>query len=237
MLGRRDVLLGAASLATTTMLGGLPKAGAAGINDQDLLKFFDTLALMRTTRKSPGPRPGKVRKWTGSVIVRARGSGAAAQRDALHNLLEETSDLTGLHFKYSSGARSLDNIVTIYFVTEEEMKRIYGPESRSVCFTHTRGRSGSLKLGRIRIRENFEDCLHHEFMHALGFDNHWPGPKSGIDASSSLAHRNSAERTQGYSEWDKRAIRMLYHPRLRPGSPRKAALTDAAEIVSEIALA
>ena len=86
------------------------------------------------------------------------------------------------------------------------------------------------------MREDFEDCLHHEFMHALGFDNHWPGPKSGIAASSSLAHRYSAERTQGYSDWDKMAIRMLYHPRLRPGTPRSAALVDAADIVSEIAV-
>ena len=116
------------------------------------------------------------------------------------------------------------------------MKRLYGPESKSVCYAHTRGRGGALRLGRIRVREDFCDCLHHEFMHVLGFDNHWPGPKSGVDASSSLAHRHSAERTKGYSEWDKMAIRMLYHSRLRPGTPRSAALSHAAEIIPEIAV-
>jgi hypothetical protein len=30
---------------------------------------------------------------------------------------------------------------------------------------------------------------------------------------------------------------MLYHPRLRPGTPRSTALVDAADIVSEIAVA
>ncbi len=237
MLGRRDVLLGTASLAATSIVGGIPLVRAAGINDQDLLKFFDTLALMRTTQSDPGPRPGKVRKWTKPVIVRSRGADAAAYRDTMKDLVEETSDLTGLHFKYASGKRTSDNVITVYFVSEAEMKQIYGPESRSVCFTHTRGRAGELRHGRIRLRKGFEDCLHHEFMHALGFDNHWPGPKSGVNASSSLAHRHSAERTQGYSEWDKLAIRMLYHPRLQPGSPRSRALSDAAEIVSEIAYA
>ena len=236
MLGRRDLIRGAAGLAAATAIGGLPGANAATIADRDLLKFFDTLALMRKTRRDSGPRPGKVRKWTGPVVVRARGVGAAGYRDTLRALLDETSELTGLHFRYTSGALASDNIITIYFVTEEEMMRLYGPESKSVCYTHTRGRSGALRLGRIRVREDFEDCLHHEFMHALGFDNHWPGPKSGIAASSSLAHRYSAERTQGYSDWDKMAIRMLYHPRLRPGTPRSAALVDAAEIVSEIAV-
>jgi len=194
------------------------------------------LALMRATRRDSRPRPGKVRKWTGPVIVKTRGAGATAYRDLLHATLEETSDLTGLEFKSASGVRALDNLITIYFLSEQEMKRLYGPESKSVCYTHTRGRSGELRYGRIRVREDFADCLHHEFMHALGFDNHWPGPKSGIAASSSLAHRLSAERTQGYSDWDKMAIRMLYHPRLLPGSPRNAALEDAAEIISEIAV-
>ena len=237
MLGRRDVLRGAAGLAAATAIGGLPGAQATPIPDHELLKFFDTLALMRATRRDSQPRPGKVRKWTRPVIVQTRGAGAAAHRDLIQATLQETSNLTGLEFKSAGGVRALDNLITIYFLTEEEMQRLYGPESKSVCYTHTRGRSGELRYGRIRVREDFADCLHHEFMHALGFDNHWPGPKSGIHASSSLAHRYSAERTQGYSEWDKKAIRMLYHPRLRPGTPRSAALVDAADIASEIAVA
>ena len=111
-----------------------------------------------------------------------------------------------------------------------------GSSGGAVCRAATRGIDGTIHSGRVEISVLYLDCLRHELMHALGFDNHWPGPKSGVDASSSLAHRSSAERTKGYSEWDKMAIRMLYHPRLRPGTPRSAALTHAAEIISEIAV-
>lgn len=209
--------------------------GPAPAKPDDLLKFFDTLALFRTVGQQKRARPTRVRKWMAPVVVRARGAGAVAHRETVQAVLAETSALTGLNFRHAGGARSLDNLVTIYFLSKEEMERLYGAGTTNLCYTQTRGRGGALRTARVRVREGFEDCLHHEFMHALGFDNHWPGHKTGVGASSALANRHSAERANGYSEWDRLAIRLLYDPRIKPGMPRDEALTIAERIIPEIA--
>ncbi len=74
----------------------------------------------------------------------------------------------------------------------------------------------------MRINAAFPDCIEHELMHAIGFDNHWlVGPEIGIP--SVMAPRESAARAFDYSAWDAAAIGIFCDPRLPPGLMRGAA--------------
>lgn len=233
---RRQVIAGLSSVAAGFTTSGWPRQtdAAPRIDRDDLLIFSDTLALMRRGPRGQSARPSHVRKWKAPVKVRTRGGGSVAHRAALEALLEETSDLTGVPFRRAIDVKPLDNLLTVYFLSAAEMDRLYGPEKNNVCYTNTRGRRGVLRTARLRVRDDFADCLHHEFMHALGFDNHWPGLKIGIGAPSALANHHAPERARGYSEWDRMAIRLLYHPRLKPRTPRLQALATARQILPDL---
>ena len=236
MSTRRQVIAGLGSVAAGLATSGWPRQAEAArrIDNDDLLIFFDTLALMRRGARGQSARPSHVRKWKGPVKVRTRGAGAVAHRATLEALLEETSTLTGVPFRRAIDVEPLDNLLTLYFLSAAEMDRLYGPDKNNVCYTNTRGRRGVLRTARLRVRDDFADCLHHEFMHALGFDNHWPSLKIGIGAPSALANRHAPERARGYSEWDRMAIRLLYHPRLKPRTPRLQALATARQILPDL---
>lgn len=220
MMDRRTFMAGASALAAA-------RPAAAAVPPDDFLTFFDILALSWR-----GRRNGRVRKWTEPVRVRTRGISAAAHRDTIDAMLEEASVLCGLPFERLSAGAKRDKIVTLYFVTGREMRRLF-PSQNAVCFAHTEGNWGKLHTARVHIGAEHADCLHHEFMHALGFDGHWPGAETGINAPTALARRSAPERAHGFSAWDKRAIRLLYDPRLSPGMTRNHALSAAQAILDE----
>jgi hypothetical protein len=227
MIERRSFLIGLAALICAP-------GQAAAIAADELLFFFDTLALMRGRQRGE-PRPGRVRKWPGPVVVRTRGVRATRHREAIVSLLAEVSGLSGLAFTLAPRVGPLDNLVTLYFLSRREMRRLY-PDTDALCYTQTRSAGGGvLRTARVRIGHGFEDCLHHEFMHALGFDNHWPGLATGIGAPSALAGRFAPERARGFSEWDRMAIRLLYDHRLSPGMARNEALAVARRVIAELA--
>jgi hypothetical protein len=235
MLSRRHVIAGLGGVAASMAFGGWPqRADARQIDKQDLLTFFDTLALMRGGDGDRPARPGRARKWTAPVYVRTRGAGAVEHRATVNAILDEISELTDIPFRRASRVAPRDNLLTVYFMSGSEMKLLYGENTTNLCYTQTRGRRGVLHTARLRIRNDFGDCLHHEFMHALGFDNHWPGLESGIGAPSALANRFAPERAHGFSDWDRMAIRLLYDPRLAPGTARDEALSITERIIPEL---
>jgi len=89
----------------------------------------------------------------------------------------------------------------------------------------------------IEISQRYADCLHHELMHGLGFDNHWTGPMATEARPSVLAHRGAPARAQAFSTYDLAAIRLLYDPRLIPGTRRDRALARARALIAGAALA
>ena len=101
-----------------------------------------------------------------------------------------------------------------------------------VCQTETHGLGGALHTGYMVISAGYTDCLKHEFMHVLGFDSHWrPIGKSQI--RSVLALRDTDARTDDFSSWDIRAVRLLYNSRILAGMPRGRSLVIANEVIRQ----
>ena len=231
LITRRSLIGGLAAWPAAAALGAGAWAGAA-IAPADLLTFFDTLALQRSVGRGES-RPGIVRKWTEAVAVRVRGVAAAPYQDSIRAMLAEVSALAGLDFALATPDGATANLITLYYLSRREIGRLY-PRARAVCFTQARGQGGHIHTGEVRIGADFEDCLHHEFMHALGFDNHWEGRRFGLFAPSALADRFGHERTREFSDWDRLAIRLLYDLRLEAGLARAPALEVARRLVPEL---
>lgn len=198
---------------------------------EPFMTFFDTLALT----EDYGPfnsRPPWIRKWTGPVSVVLEGR-AKSLRPTIRSLLHRISAWTGLTFSISRHGYAQKikrmNVITIRLVSPEEIHKAFTADD-IVCQTETHGLGGALHMGIMKIREDFTDCLPHEFMHVLGFDAHWD-PDRSSPIRSVLAYRDSAWRTADFSPWDVLAITLLYDWRLRAGMPRRAGLKTVRALV------
>ncbi len=139
--------------------------------------------------------------------------------------------------------------ITIEVMSDQAQIDQFGAGGQ-VCTCATFGWGGRLHTGRIEISARHADCLPHELMHAVGFDNHWAGDggdsgggegsgDSGGDPGgdplrSALALRHSPYRADGFTRWDELAIRTLYDPRLEPRMPRRRALPIARIILASL---
>ncbi len=229
-------MLGGGAALAMAVLPAIPGWGAtrrsAAHTALHVLNFFDTLALMRGDG-GDGARPCWVRKWTRPVAV-CLGPGATAQHYVeTRRALKTLRRWTGLPFALAHREEVRGNLITIDILPHREMVERYGPDG-AVCMTETFGRGGRLHTGRVEVSERYCDCLGHELMHAIGFDNHWRGAGTSAAMPSVLAPRFAAHRVTGFSPWDELAVRLLYHPRMRPGTPRRQALAVAGEIVGEM---
>ncbi|MFQ5784571.1 MAG: hypothetical protein ACE5H8_07075 [Alphaproteobacteria bacterium] len=216
----------------------LPASSAAppllrrpGPAPEEMLTFFDAVAL---TRRVAGgvATPGGVRRWAGPVAVHAYGAPGLRRLAGLRGLLARLSRWTGFDFDLAGNAADdgVDggNTLNVYYLAHEEMMARYGG-AVGQCATY--GNGGRLHTGEIELSLRYTDCLRHELMHALGFDNHWSGPRATACMPSVLAHRYAAARAADFSPCDERAIRLLYDPRLAPGMPRETALPIAWHIL------
>ncbi len=194
----------------------------------DLLRFFDTLALMR----GQGPddaRAGWVRKWAGPVAVTLYDAPAPLWA-ALDGLLARLQVLTRVPLTLVRRRPPRGNRIALRVVARGRLAERYGP-SGAVCMTSSFGRNGRLHTAEVELSARFLDCLAHELMHAMGFDNHWYGRGVGAWIPSVLASRRSALRAPGLSRYDEMALSLLYDARLEPGTPRPLALPIAAGIL------
>lgn len=236
-LSRRGLLLGAGAAAALSLR--LPVRAAVGpaparAPADAWLAFFDKVALRRR-REDGSDAPGWVRKWTGPVAVRVFGGVGRQAGPALADALAIVSRETGLAFRLVASARTPSGRrLDIRYLDHETMVARYGGAVGN-CMTW--GNGGRLHTGLIEISVRYPDCLHHELMHGLGFDNHWTGPRATAALPSVLAHRFTPARVDRFSALDRAAIRTLYDPRLAPGTPRAQALVVARALVGEAALA
>ena len=232
VVGRRSFLAGATTFAVSGFsLPGLLDRGRP--SPRELLAFFDTVGLMRSSPDGPA-RPGWVRKWTRPVEVRIHGTPERRDLAAIESILTTLSRWTGLPFDLSPVRDAADDGVDLYFRDRREMDERYGVESRTVCHCETYGNSGAIHTGGIEVSIGFTDCLPHEFMHALGFDNHWTGAPATERMPSVLALRDAAARADRFTYCDELAVRILYDPRLRPGMKRDAALAPASRALADL---
>ena len=196
----------------------------------EAVRFFDKLALLRGDGRG-SERPGHVRKFTRPVAIQLTGDNRAAFRDDVEKIAQQLSAWTGVSFYVAAAAKPGHGIVRVDVLSHADMQRRYGVGG-PVCFSRTWGYGGRLRHALIEVSEKFGDCLAHEFMHAVGFDNHWTGPPAMAGRPSVLALRHHPARTKDFSAWDRMAIRLLYDWRLPAGTPRNVALPIVEALVS-----
>lgn len=238
-ISRRDWLVGAAAAAAGAILAPAPARALPHANTpdpvDDATRFFDLLALMDQDDDGGGATPGWVRKWVRPVRVRLRGTGSERLAAELESALAPLSRWTGLRFRRAPEFGPTE--ITIEVKSDQAQIEQIGAGGQ-VCTCATFGWGGRLHTGKIEISARHADCLRHELMHAIGFDNHWAGdggPRSaGGRVRSALAPRHSPYRANGFTRWDELAIRTLYNPRLEPRMPRARALPIARDILSSL---
>ena len=196
----------------------------------EAVRFFDKLALLRGSGYGL-EQPGHVRKFTRPVAIRLTGHDPAAFRGEVEKIAAQLSAWTGISFYVAAAAKPGHGVIQVDILTHADMQRRYGAGG-PVCFSRTWGYGGRLRHALIEVSEKFGDCLAHEFMHAVGFDNHWTGPPAMAGRPSVLALRHHPARTKDFSAWDRMAIRLLYDWRLPAGTPRSVALPIAEALMS-----
>lgn len=224
-------------------MGGVAAAASAALawparaflsNDEpgpdELLAFFRAGALTRRRRNGRGTFPGWVRKWQAPVVVQMTGLAEPEYRQALAAVLDDVSTFSGVSFRLSDRKVRVDNDVVVQVRSADSMTRWKGGRG-VVCRTSTSGIGGAIQGGRVEVSDAFTDCLRHEFMHVLGFDNHWTGQMATSRLPSVLAPRWTPARAPRYSAPDETAIRLLYDSRLVPGTRREPAIAIAREIL------
>ena len=210
---------------------GVPAAPAPAAEAiDDAVLFIETLAL---TRRAPGgmAEAGWVRRWRGPVAVTLEGVPVPGMQEMLAARLARISEWTGLPFRLVEAAER-GNRVAIRILPHGAMVERFGPAG-NVCLTSTYGYDGRLHRAVVDISVRYLDCLDHELMHVLGFDNHWHDHGAARPMASVLSPRRSPDRRSAFSAWDILAIRTLYHDDVTPGMRRGEAVARVRAILAE----
>lgn len=231
-LGRRAMAVAtAATLAAVVLCGAEARSRTdAQPAVDDAVTFIDALALTREKPNGPS-EAGWVRRWRGPVAVTVEGVAVPGFSAVVARSLARISEWTGLPFRLTDGAPTGDHIV-IRVRHRGVVAASFGV-SDAVCLTSTFGEDGTLHRATVDISEGYLDCLDHELMHAIGFNNHWNGGGVRRHVATVLAPRRSPDRRSAFSAWDILAIRTLYDAGMAPGMERADALIRARAILIE----
>jgi hypothetical protein len=231
--GRRATAVATVAALGLVLLLGFAEARSRTDADaavDDAVGFIDTLAL---TREKPNgvSEAGWVRRWRGPVAVTVEGVAVPGFSAIVARSLARLSQWTGLPFRLTDSAPAGDRIV-IRVRHQGVVAASFGV-SDAVCLTSTFGDDGTLHRAVVDISERYLDCLDHELMHAIGFNNHWNGGGARRHVASVLAPRRSPDRRSAFSAWDILAIKTLYNAEVLPGTERAEALTRVRAILLE----
>jgi hypothetical protein len=209
------------------------RAPAADVAVEDEVAFVDALALIRENEN--GKREaGWVRRWRRPVAVTLEGVAVPGFSAVVATSLKRISEATGLAFHLADHAGA-DGHIAIRVRHQGVVAASFG-QSDAVCLTSTFGEAGELHRAIVDISEGYLDCLDHELMHALGFNNHWHGAGVARPIATVLAPRHSRDRRRTFSSADLQAIRTLYRAELPPGLERAEALPRLRAILVEEAV-
>ncbi len=197
----------------------------------EAVAFFDRMALMRGAEGGAVDRPGSVRKFIRPVTIVVRGRPDPAFRSDAAAIAATLTAWTGLAFALADRPAPGHGRIVVHVQSHADIRARYGARG-PVCMTRTWGHDGRLHVAVIDVSARFTDCLAHEMMHAVGFDNHWTGPLATGARLSVLAQRFRPARARAFSPWDEMAIRLLYDWRLPAGTGRDVALPMARAILT-----
>jgi len=224
-------------ILVTVVLMGAPR----GADAQTAAELFDATAFGPAERTGGG-----IYRWEEAPTVRLTGPSARRHRQWVTDQVEELADLTGLSLSRidSIGADILvvfvDSFDDVLAGNYNDLLDRYsaGPERRDSILTGFR-QTGAVCAGQVVAQNNrltagivfiprdqlapvVRACISAQLTRVMGLP--FAAPKS---AGSALAEDSPHSHL---TPLDRTAIRLLYHPRMRPGLSR----TDAATVVRSV---
>ncbi|QIE56107.1 DUF2927 domain-containing protein [Pikeienuella piscinae] len=227
----------------------------APFTNADLAMDFGRIALFREYRRDDDGRlvqeltPTRISRWTDPIRYQIVGAGATeADRAEYAMLARRIGALTGLDLAETSGAPNLSILIlgpseryAFIQALEED-----GAAARLPLVLQWAGdvaypcigqvgyddaESGRISGAMIMIKAELDgmlrrSCIHEELAQTLGLMNDDPDVRPSIF--------NDDQEFALLTEHDEYLLRILYHPRLRPGMTAEEALPLVAGIVDEL---
>ncbi|MBT3396182.1 MAG: DUF2927 domain-containing protein [Alphaproteobacteria bacterium] len=230
--------------AASAMVFGLAAQGAVAqegrpTNDQ-LMGYFETVVF---GNEVPGREAKIIRKWASPIRYKFGGLTAVAERSraAARAHMASLTQFSNLAFEEIPAAEPGEQLV-IWFTDTERMEAdglalaanpedLVGTQGARCFFLSYYGADGVLVAARVVInadhgQEVVEHCLLEEVTQTLGLPNDDPAIIPSIF--------NDTMQLDALSFIDQVLVRMLYDPRLKPGTPRAEALKIARAVLEEL---
>lgn len=233
------------AIAASVFLGlaGGPRPALA-LTDAEVLRHFDTIAFGLEFKKRKNPT---ILKWTRPVRVHIQESVelSQAQRRFIRQHMARLQKITGLDIAYTDTPKNA-NFIIVFSRDQDRytwMRRYLSPPNArekkflrhiartSTCsahFTH----NDAVGITDVAIfipvdlamgRGKWGHCVVEETTQAMGL------PNDSDDVNPSIFNDRSS--IQKIEPHDELLIRILYHPRIMAGMPRKQAMKIARQIL------
>lgn len=217
---RRVLLLSAASWLFTNGLNGLRSPDKIWV-DQETLDYFFEIAL---TAEYNDPTPGHVQKWVKHPTYTVHGEPTP---EDLYTLSISINELNGLitPLKLQQASMFEDKgSVRIHFVPKERMSSIlsiYVEGALGFFGTYANDRfeleGADILLATDNHQWSRDHLIREEVTQMLGLMNDSPKHRGSIFYENGGDH----PAVTSYTELDKRIIRLLYHPFIKPGMTKE----------------
>jgi len=219
------------SFAAAAMAAGLFAAPAARATEPDLpsvdvlVRQFDNIAF--SSEYHGEHRRGRLIKWTGPIRIRILGTYAERFRPEVQAQVDRLVALSGLSIQIVDGAAAQRANLDLNF---SPRGHYWSFEPEAPCRTIFFDRSYAIQRVEVFISPDDLDvrrhCVVEELTQALGLS----------DDSTLIPDSIFSDESQRYSlaPWDEIMVRVLYHPRLRPGMTRAEAMPIVTQILWEM---
>lgn len=239
--------LAAVAALVAAMTAALP-AGADGLSNAQIIRNFDVIAFHNEVRNIPNPR---VTKWVQPIRAYKQFDETITPEteDFLDKHMTRLADVTGLDISYVDTAGEANFLIIFtrradYMTTA--LKHIR-PGERGVPRNIARRMGNTNCLGVFSVRPKSAEleravvvipvdhaqarglltrCIVEETTQSLGL------PNDSDNANPSVF--NDRSRLTDLSSHDLLLLRLLYHPDLVVGTPRRAALLTAARLLPRL---
>lgn len=239
-MGRtRKFAFGGIIVAAIVAGGASALADSATPSLRQIVSYFNTIVF--ASELSPEMASKVVAKWQDNPVgISLSGRIKPFYIKAVERHLREITRVSGVRFKQVKP--NTPNAISLYFLTRAEIMNVKGPnvDSRFIQTQMLRARCLFLayrkpedRIVRALIFVNVEapdplidSCLLEELVQSMGLPNDSNNLRPSI--FSDLDHLTRLS----YS--DKVLLRVLYDPRLKPGTPQREALGIVAKVAAQV---